>query len=72
MNNDYLEKARKVIHDPRVLTIVAAKRARQLAYGSRPLVSCTEKEAENHVDIALREIVEGKIVPTNLPSHIRK
>lgn len=72
MNNEYLEKARKVIRDPRVLTIVAAKRARQLAYGSRPLVNCTEKEAENHVDVALREIMEGKIVGTNIPDHIRR
>lgn len=71
MNNEYLEKARNMIRDPRVLTIVAAKRARQLAYGARPLVHCTEKEAENHVDVALREIAEGKIIPDNLPAYLQ-
>lgn len=71
MNNEYLEKAKKMIRDPRVLTIVAAKRARQLAYGNNPLVNCTDKERENHVDIALREIAEGKITPINLPAHMK-
>ncbi len=69
MNNDHLEKARKVIRDPRVLTIVASKRARALAYGAHPLVLCTEKEAENHIDIALREIAEGRIKAINVPEH---
>lgn len=72
MNNDYLDRARKVIRDPRVLTIVASKRARALAYGAHPLVVCSEKEAENHIDIALREIAEGRIRALNVPEHVTR
>ena len=58
MNNEYLDKAKKVITDPQILSVVAAKRARQLAQGARPMVKCA---AENHLDVALLEIVEGMI-----------
>ncbi|MBN2642519.1 MAG: DNA-directed RNA polymerase subunit omega [Victivallales bacterium] len=58
MNNKYLEKAKKIITDPKMLSIVAAKRARQLAMGARPMVKC---DCENHLDIALFEIAEGKL-----------
>lgn len=58
MNNEYLDKAKKVITDPQILSVVAAKRARQLAQGARPMVKC---DAENHLDVALLEIVEGMI-----------
>ncbi len=58
MNNAYLEKAKKVIPDPKNLSIIAAKRARQLALGARKMVRCND---ENHLDVALLEIGEGKI-----------
>ena len=59
MNNDYFARAKKVITDPQILAVVAAKRARQLAVGNaRPMVKC---DAENHLDVALLEIVEGMI-----------
>lgn len=58
MNNEYLDKAKKVITDPQILSVVAAKRARQLALGARPMVKC---DSENHLDVALLEIVEGMI-----------
>mgnify|MGYP000920189805 CR=1 FL=1 len=58
MNNAYLEMAKKVIPDPQVLSVVAAKRARQLALGARPMVKC---DSENHLDVALLEIGEGLI-----------
>jgi DNA-directed RNA polymerase omega subunit len=58
VNNAYLERARKIIPDPKVLSIIAAKRARQLAMGARPMVKCND---ENHIDIALYEIAENKI-----------
>lgn len=58
MNNDYLYRAKAVIDDPRILSIVAAKRAKQLALGGRPMIKC---DSENHLDIALLEIAEGKL-----------
>ena len=58
MNNEYLERAKEIIVDPLVLSIVAARRARQIAMGARPMVKC---DSENHLDIALLEIAEGKL-----------
>ena len=58
MNNAYLDMAKKVITDPQILSVVAAKRARQLALGARPMVKC---DSENHLDVALLEIGEGLI-----------
>lgn len=55
MNNSYLAKAKLIIPDPQILSIVASKRARQLALGARPMVKCS---AENHLDVALLEIAE--------------
>ena len=58
MNNDYLYRAKAIIEEPRVLSIVAARRAKQLATGARPMVKC---DAKNHLDVALLEIAEGKL-----------
>lgn len=58
MNNAYLDMARKVISDPQILSVVSAKRARQLALGARPMVKC---DSENHLDVALLEIGQGLI-----------
>jgi len=58
MNNAYVDRAKKVIPDPKILSLVAAKRAKQLALGARPMVKCKD---ENHLDIALLEIAEGKV-----------
>ena len=57
MNNAYLARARKQITDPQILSVVAARRAKQLAQGgARPMIKC---DSENHLDIALLEIAEG-------------
>ena len=56
MNNAYLDMAKKVITDPQILSVVSAKRARQLALGARPMVKC---DSPNLLDIALLEIAEG-------------
>ena len=56
MNNAYLAKAKQVIPDPQILSVVAAKRARQLAAGGRPMIKC---DCNNLLDIALLEIGEG-------------
>jgi len=56
MNNNYLALARQKISDPQILSVVAAKRAKQLAMGGRPMIKC---DSENLLDIALLEIAEG-------------
>ncbi len=56
MNNAYLNRAKEVIPDPQVLSVVAAKRARQLATGARPMIKC---DSSNLLDVALLEIAEG-------------
>ncbi|MBE6357247.1 MAG: DNA-directed RNA polymerase subunit omega [Lentisphaerae bacterium] len=56
MNNSYLERAKQNIPDPQILSVVAAKRAKQLAVGGRPMIKC---DSENLLDIALLEIAEG-------------
>ena len=59
MRDEYIRDAQKVINDPNVLINVVSRRVKQLRRGSRPLVESLEKLSPE--DIALREIVEGKI-----------
>ncbi len=59
MRDDYLQSARKVISDPNILINVISRRVKQLKRGSRPFVVSLEKLAPE--DIALREVIEGKI-----------
>ena len=59
MRDDYLQSALKVIDDPNILVNVVSRRVKQLRRGARPLVESLEKLSAE--DIALREIVEGKI-----------
>ena len=59
MRDDYIKEAQKVINDPNILVNVVSRRVKQLRQGNRPLVESLEKL--NLEDIALREIIEGKI-----------
>ena len=59
MRDDYILGARKVIDDPYILVNVVSRRVKQLRRGARSLVESLEKLAPE--DIALREIIEGKI-----------
>jgi DNA-directed RNA polymerase subunit omega len=59
MRDDYLKEAKSVIKDPNVLINVVSRRVKQLKRGSRPLVESLEKLALE--DVALREVIEGKI-----------
>jgi len=59
MRDEYLIEAQKKIEDPNILINLVSRRVKQLKYGMKPLVESLEKlEPE---DIALREIIEGKI-----------
>ena len=59
MRDEYIRDAQKVIQDPNVLINVVSRRVKQLRRGSRPLVESLEKLSPE--DIALREVIEGKI-----------
>jgi DNA-directed RNA polymerase subunit omega len=59
MRDDYIKEAQKLISDPNILINVVSRRVKQLRRGSRPLVESLEKLAPE--DIALREVIEGKI-----------
>lgn len=59
MREDYLQSAQKVIPDGNVLVNVVSRRVKQLKHTHRPLVESLEKLTPE--DIALREIIEGKI-----------
>ncbi len=56
MRDDYISEASKIIPDPNILINVVSRRVKQLKFGQKPLVECLNPE-----DIALREIIEGKI-----------
>lgn len=59
MRDEYLFEARQRIPDPNILINLVSRRSKQLKRGMKPLVESLEKlEPE---DIALREIIEGKI-----------
>ena len=59
MRDDYLHEAQKVITDPMILINVVSRRAKQLKNGYKPLIESLERLTAE--DMALREIMEGKI-----------
>jgi DNA-directed RNA polymerase subunit omega len=59
MNSELVEKAAKVITDPPVLINLISKRIKQLQAGSPPLVKVMPRMST--ADIALTEVIEGKI-----------
>lgn len=59
LRDDYLKEAQKKITDPMILINVVSRRAKQLKSGYKPLVESLERLSAE--DMALREIMEGKI-----------
>lgn len=59
MTTSLLDEATKVIPNPQVLINVVSKRVRQLTQGHRPMVEVGARL--DYADIALREIIDGKI-----------
>ena len=59
MRDDYLQQAQMIIPDPNILINVVSRRVKQLKYGQKALVESLERL--NPEDVALREIIEGKI-----------
>lgn len=60
MKSDLVEKASQVVTDPLVLVNLVSKRVRQLNQGRAPLINALP--STGFADIALMEIIEGKIV----------
>lgn len=61
MNEELIEAAKKRVPSVPVLINMVSKRVRQLNAGFRPYVK-PEGPNEEKVDIALREIAEGKLI----------
>tara|TARA_B110000285_G_C14878895_1_gene492883 strand:+ start:497 stop:709 length:213 start_codon:yes stop_codon:yes gene_type:complete len=59
MNPTLLENARKVAGNDKILVNLISRRVRQLTSASRPLVET--EPSMGFIDIALKEVGEGKI-----------
>ncbi len=59
MKYTLLDEAAKVVPNPDILVNLVSKRVKQLRNGAEPLVQSLEKLSLE--DIALREVIEGKI-----------
>jgi len=60
MNTELVEKALEIVTDEPLLINLVSKRVQQLNNGRSPLISVVERMGT--ADIALTEIIEGKIV----------
>ena len=59
MKSDLVEKASEIVTDPLVLINLVSQRVRQLNSGRSPLIQA--RPSMGAADIALTEIIEGKI-----------
>jgi DNA-directed RNA polymerase subunit omega len=66
MQDRLLSEAQKVIPSPNILINVVSHRVKQLRNGARPQVESLEHL--NLEDVALKEIIEGKIKYEFLPA----
>lgn len=61
MRADLVEQASKIIPHPPVLINVVSQRVRQLNQGRPPLIDLMSRRRLGQADIALLEIIEGKL-----------
>ncbi len=66
MTSSFIDEALKVIPNQQLLVNIVSRRVRQLTSGHRPLVETGPRMGFS--DIALKEIVEGKINFESIPS----
>lgn len=66
MKSDLVEKASEVVEDPLILINMVSKRVRQLNSGRSPLIPTVPTMGA--ADIALQEIIEGKIKLAETPA----
>lgn len=62
MRTDLVERAARVVNDPPVLVNMISQRVRQLNQGRPALVNTVGMGGLGQADIALLEIIEGKVV----------
>lgn len=67
MKSELVEKASEVVSDPLVLINMVSKRVRQLNSGRSPLIPV--RPGMGAADIALTEIIEGKVRLVAKPVH---
>jgi len=60
MKSDLIEQASEIIPDPTILINMVSRRVKQLNMGRTPLVD--RLPGQGLADLALREIIEGKVV----------
>lgn len=65
MNEKYLQQASSKVSDTRVLINGISQRATQLARGAHPLVELTPGHKLEYIDIALLELIDGKLSITS-------
>jgi len=61
LDETQLKLASEKIPNRNILINIAARRAKELARGANPMVAVDRLAGVNHLDVALREIAEGKI-----------
>ena len=66
MKSDLVEKASEIVSDPLVLINMVSKRVRQLNSGRSPWIPT--RPSMGAADIALTEIIEGKIKLVEAPA----
>ncbi len=59
MNNLYLSQSLKNIKNPNILVNMVSQRVRQLGQGHKPMVASDYRMS--YMDVALKEIAEGKL-----------
>ncbi|MDR0679942.1 MAG: DNA-directed RNA polymerase subunit omega [Puniceicoccales bacterium] len=59
MRDDYLKAAAAIISEPNILINLVSRRVKQLKGGAKALIDSLE-HLDNE-DVALREIIEGKL-----------
>lgn len=66
MKSELVEKASEVIPDPQILINMVSRRVKQLTDGRAPLIETVPSMGA--ADIALTEIIEGKIKLAETPA----
>lgn len=64
MKSQLVEQASKVISDIPLLINIVSKRVRQLNQGRPPLIAVQGRMGQ--ADIALQEVIEGKVIPSDV------
>ncbi len=62
MNEELLAQAKSQVKDVRMFIVGVSRRARELAEGARTMVTVAPGAEKDYLDLALREVAEGKVI----------